>query len=605
MIIAIIAALSFYLLPVLLGLSFWRLLRKKSAITVIDCFTVGGLLLLVLFASGHFLSAQAMPLVLQVLAIVVVIPGLLEFKGLVKFLKINWKTILGISLLGSVVYGFWRFDTAYPLPLNWDFFHHQTLVNQLLAGNFSLIPSQLSDTFIFNGYTTLFHLLLAWPERVFTPQVLDYFWWLEYFHLLTTLFVSYWLAKSIVKSELVAWITVLLSAFIFESFMVYGSLIFIPQTLLAMVFAGIAAKFFQSKSLSLKDNVHNYLFLLPLHFVIGAAALGGLALIALTKPIQKLSKGGLIINGGLILLLLLILATPWINLPWDLNSLNQGEAKAFNLSIQEKINYLRTFSGYLLFLLVPIGIVASLISKNLKLKTVLLIAGFLVWTTVLPVPYSFKFYVLGRYFIDLLAAFGLVYILERLTWKPLRAVVVGFLVMGLSLIFVSGSNFIKNILKTSDSVAQISRSELEAAAFLKANYDKNAMLISDPATQHILEPLSGVNTPGGAYANRQTRSNLDEIGKSNDSGEIKVKLQEIEDTVVNEKPEILLLALSGRCFIWQDASLVRKMDLAYNVWAPASLNINNHVAINNFLAPNSGFKEVFRNDSIAILQLNL
>ena len=64
--------------------------------------------------------------------------------------------MIGLALATLVSYLIWRMYSPYPSPLNWDIWEHQTAIHAILNGNISLLPSQLSDTFGFNGYTTLF-----------------------------------------------------------------------------------------------------------------------------------------------------------------------------------------------------------------------------------------------------------------------------------------------------------------------------------------------------------------------------------------------------------------------------------------------------------------
>jgi hypothetical protein len=609
-VIAIIAAFSFYLLPLLIGRAIFRLTKKGKNSIWVDCFTLGGLALFSLTAilyltlnvlAGSSTTASVMPWFWRFLAFLVLVVNIPDAKSLPGFFKTNGLRLLGMTLVAGVVYGLWRWGTYYPLPLNWDFFHHQTLVNQITSGHFSFIPSHLSDTFEFNGYSTLFHVLMGIPEWIFSPDILTYFWWLEFFHLLSTLIVSYYLAKAVTKSELGGWIMVILSGFVFESFMAYGSLMLIPQTLMAMVFAGVAAKFFEKGSLSIKDDWQNFVFVIPLHYVIGIVAFFSLSILGVVGRWENRLQNKKWPYIVLAALLAAIIVIPWLKLPIDLNSINNGEGAAFNLSLAEKIDYLKIFSGYLLFILTPVGLILALLQNKYYLKLFILVTGVLIFAVFCPVPYAFKFYVLARYFINVLVVMGLLYLFNKLT-PVLRAVALMILVVVLTPVFISSSSFDKSILRTADLSAQISPSELEAANFLKNNYaGKEAFLVSDPATQHILEPLSGVNTQGGAYANKQTRTILSGINLNDNPAEIKAKLSLIKDADIPDQPKIVLLALSGRYFIWQSSPEARKMNISFNIWAPAELNLANREQIMN-LAQKGGFKIVFQNSSIVILE---
>src|SRR5450759_2105555 len=94
-----------------------------------------------------------------------------------------------LVLLSVAFYALWRWNSPYPSPLNWDIWEHQTVVNAIRSGSFALLPSQLSDTFRFNGYTTLFHVITAGIQNVLHVQNIPGFWWIAegIFFVLTTL----------------------------------------------------------------------------------------------------------------------------------------------------------------------------------------------------------------------------------------------------------------------------------------------------------------------------------------------------------------------------------------------------------------------------------
>jgi hypothetical protein len=57
----------------------------------------------------------------------------------------------------------------------------------------------------------------------------------------------------------------------------------------------------------------------------------------------------------------------------------------------------------------------------------------------------------------------------------------------------------------------VSEDETAAARFLDQPRYRQTLLVAEPATQHILEGLSGVNTAGGTYATAATRGQLMDI----------------------------------------------------------------------------------------------
>lgn len=608
MIRAIISAVSFYLFPILVGRSVILLFEKKGKkrfLPAIDYFTVGSLTLFLLtffiyFFSSSFLTisffVKTSPIILRFLFATSIIFSFSKIDSLRLSFKKYIRDFFWILLIGIIVYSLWRWNSAYSLPITWDFFHHQTLVNQIKAGRLSFLPSQLSDTFRFNSYSPLFHLLLTWPQLIFNPNVLPFFWWLEFLHLLTTLSAVYLLTKSLLKTETAAIIATIFSGLIFESHMIYTSLFLIPQTLTAVVFAFLIIKFLSSNP-SLKDSWYSLLFLLMLHYIIGAVAVLILLLIFWAS-----TKGKKISNIVIFPALVLIPILARISLPITLDFLNRGEAAAFNYSVYEKIEFFKIFSGYILFCFFPLGIIATLLSKKSQLKILLLATLILIVLVALPLPYVFKLYVLSHYPVSLFATLGVLLLFNRLKIKILKILTLSVLFLVLLILFVSSTGFIKNLLKHPSSNTAVSWQEIQAAEFLKKNFaDKNVLLISDPATQHILEPLSSINTQGGAYSDEETREILDQINQLKSPSQTKEKLLQIQDKVVIKKPDILLFVMSGRYFRWQETTAEKKKDLSFNVWSPIDLSLKN-LESTEVLSESEVFQKIFRNKSLVILQ---
>ncbi len=154
-----------------------------------------------------------------------------------------------------------------------------------------------------------------------------------------------------------------------------------------------------------------------------------------------------------------------------------------------------------------------------------------------------------------------------------------------------------------DITAHVSPQELTAASFLKENYsNSNVLLVSDPATQNILEAISLVNTQGGAYMDKETRNQLDLISNTTSVSEIAQELYRINDKVAPTNGKRLLV-LSGRSFIWLQSSKKNKDDLSFNIWNPSDLTFENKKQIQRF-ADDPHFSLVFENSTLAIFEVS-
>jgi len=598
-----LAAVSFYLFPFLVGRTVVLLLKqeKRLTFTPVEYFITGSLILFSLTFLAPITPFFAY--FLRLIYFLAFIINLTIFNSYSKkILKYKFE-ILWIFLIGILVYSLWRLNTAYPLPLNWDFFHHQTLVNQISSGHFSFLTTHLSDTFRFSGYSTLFHALLAWPQIIFRSEVLSYLWWLEFLHLLTTLSAAYFLAWRLLKSRIAAMLTTIFSGFIFESYMIYSSLLLIPQTLVAVVFAFLIVDFISQSKQTIKKSWLAFFFLIMLHYIIGLAAVGILLIIGLLRLIQDRLKSKNLLNLIILAAMIITIILSQVNLPLDLEFLNRGEAVAFNYNLVEKIDFLRIFSGSLLFCLIPLGIIVTLLGKNKKIKILLFVSLAIIGLVVLELPYTPKFYVLAHYPVSLLAAYGFLFLLNQLKNKVLKVLTLVVLILTVSLIFTSSASYVKNLLKYPEANALLSPSEIQAGKFLTKEFkNKNVLLISDPATQQVLESLSGINSQGGAYADEKTRKILNESGQLKEAPLIRKNLEKIQDLVEKQQPETILFILSGRYFSWQDSTIEEKMSLSFNAWAPKDLTIND-IKYAQSLDKSEDFDSVFENKTLIILKV--
>jgi hypothetical protein len=602
MINAIISAISFYLFPVLVGRAIILLLRqeKKLSFHLIDYFIIGGLILFSLtFLTSVFSFFPHLLRLIYLLAIILNLPRLNSYSSVIKKYKFE---IIWTLLLGALIYGLWRLNTVNPLPLNWDFLHHQTLVNQINAGHFSFLPTHLSDTFRFGGYSTLFHSLLAWPQIIIRPDSLTYFWCLEFFHLLTTLLAVYYLAWKLFKTRISAVVATLFSGLIFESYMIYSTLFLIPQTLVAVIFAFLLVEFLETPKQGLKKALFSLPFLFLLHYVIGLVAVGILILASLLAIKKQSFQSKKMVSIWTLVILALIVILSQVNLPLNLEFLNRGEAAAFNYNLEEKIEFLQIFSGNLILVFLPLGILASILSRKVNQKILVFLALIIIGLVVLNLPYVPKIYVLAHYLVSLLCATGFLLLLNLTKNKLLKGLALCVSIIVMLPIFISSISYIKNLLQYPGDHTLTSQSEIQAAKYLQKEFDgKNALLISDPATQHVLESLTGINSQGGAYADGKTREILIELNQLREPLAIKEKLALVEDQLPQEKPDVLLFALSGRYFHWQEAQTKDKLDLSFNVWSPKDLSFANLKYVNS-LKESDVFLPVFENRTMVILK---
>jgi hypothetical protein len=261
------------------------------------------------------------------------------------------------------------------------------------------------------------------------------------------------------------------------------------------------------------------------------------------------------------------------------------------------------FYGYLLLAFFPVGFLHVFRKRpqtNETLNT--LIAVGVLGVVLAELPYVLKFYSIGRYFIHVILAIGIVELMEGLN-KYLKIALTALVVGCLIVIFTINTGNFKNNITYAGIASHISAAEYDAGLFIKRNYDKKtAMIVSDPTTMHILEGVSGINTPGGAFTDIRTRKLLSKIYFSRDSLEMKKNVKAIEDGIDKKRPEKVLIVISGRFSKWQLSSEKQKMGIVWNIWRPSGLSTEDYDFI-DFIDQNLDFKKVYKSSELVVYEV--
>lgn len=610
---ALTSSSLFYLLPILIGTSFTLLFNKRrlNLYFLFESFALGSLIIYAIFALGFIKQANIIVVGLTILSFFVFIILGLKTKAFTKnsLTRNRFLIFLSLFILTTTSYSIWRMDSSLNATLNWDLYHHQTLTNIINKGNFSILTTGLSDTFQFAGYTTLFHTLLATSQGLVKSDILSYWWFLEFFHLTFTVFASFVASYSFTKSKTCGLISALLGAFIFEANGAYTSLFLIPQNLSATLGAVFLSKVFIQHQKDKKIFRIEYFLLLTFifltHFIIGAFVIALYLMLAVYLLLSNFTKTKKLQDWFFVFALLILLALPFVSSQLDLSWLNRGEAQFFNFTLEQKDTYTKTFYGLSFYLLIPLGILAVLLIKENNHKALLLLCAVGLSLLFASIPYSTKLYAVSRYFIHTLMALG-IWLLIKKSNKVVRVISLVVLTLTFTTIYIVNIVVYKQVPFYKDISTHVSPNEIKASQFLANNYtNKDVLLISDPATMHILEALSGVNTPGGAYTDEKTRKVLSDIYYTRDSKSMALKIMTIRDGLSQERPKIYLLVVGGRFAEWQKAGDEDKMGIHWNVWEPYDLKPSDWEGYDfiDFVTKYSKFKEVYRNSGIVIFEV--
>lgn len=612
MITATIASLIFYFLPTFLGRPVVKLLYRKSlSYPFVSYFTLGSIILyvtmLIFYALKPFIPILFDFTLLQeivVFILFILLPlNFIVGKDDINFKKYILPAVFSLSL-GMLAYVIWQFKSPY--SFDWDMFEHQTLINEIVNGKISIVLSRLSDTFGFNGYSTIFHSLVASSQAFFNLSFLQYWTAISGIHLFFVIFASYLLAQEITGNKLTAYIAACITALVFDSSISFTTMFFMPQTftalLFALIFTQLISEIKNGRLPTLSILIIQALFIFINHYIVGFVA-GGFYLLSYTyikfsTTIEKAIHTKHLITGLMFVALIGILFSSHI----PLGFINSGEAQDYSLNLINKFNIMKQSYGYLILLLLPVGIWATITSgKKIPLFS-LIITLLLLSIVLIQIPYAIKFFTLARFFIDVFIAIGIYYLIKPMNnlFKGLSFTV---LIVVLSAMLIINASMWKGILRYQNIFTQISTQELQAGEFLRQAYaGSDSLIISDPATQNILEPISSVNSQGGAYMDFKTRKILDAISKITNPAEIASGLYSIHDKI-NTVSSKRLLVLTGRYFAWQNSTPAQKQVFSYNIWAPKELTLENIAIIDRLLSDPAHFQTVYRNTEVVILEV--
>jgi len=511
----------------------------------------------------------------------------------------------GIILLITSVFSsmLWRSNSPYPFPLNWDIWEHQTAVNAILSGTFTLLPSGLSDTFQFNGYTTLFHMWIAIPQYIFKPDVLGFWWFAETLHTFAASIAAYVLITSITKKKQAGIVAGILSAFFFESSLSYTSVFLMPQTVTAILWVFGFSYLLQKTSATARMLVMVPLsvILFSLHFIIGSVGIACYLFYLILEKTRILESTAVYVTALLALPIFVFGVLTGITTMFPVQSINFGEAGHFSNTVIRTWTDMCTWYGFLPVLLFPFGIIA-LEKMRLQNPGRICILLFFILTGLVfsPFPYVTKFIVLWRFLLIAFIGSGILFFLESTKNIIIKGVMLFFIIITCQTIFIANYTSWKQTITYLDIASQVSKDDRKTAEFLSTYRDKPVLLASDPATSYILEALSGVNSPGGAYMNTANRQYLASAFLSEDQSFCNDKLDLIRDGI-SPQEKISMVVISARTLEWLHTEETIRNSNAWNVWQPQGFSIRNTMEIQQ-ISERCSLTPIFTTPSIVVFE---
>lgn len=520
--------------------------------------------------------------------VILILDLVINFKSYKHWILRLGLPFLNVLMLAVGVYVLWSFNSPY--PLNWDWYQHQTLSTLIQQGNFSFFTSKMSDTFGFNSYPPSFHLPLAlaqYPKQL-TPEYLVNFWQtITFWHLVSVGVASWWLGQIITRNKVGAFLSAVIGVLIFDSAISFTNLFFLPQTVTATLFVLLFVKLAwcirHRRNLPIWQLIVSITSLVLLHYPVGGlSAIIFLGVYVYSRWKFKALDHYLETFPIIPLIIIIAIAGVIFSQYIDLGSLNRGEASLYSYQLSDKQSFIEQTYGYSFYILVILGLAYAIKnSSRIHNLHILILFGFL--TILLSrFPYVLKFYTLARFWVHVFMAMGILSLIEPVKLRSVRGLLATTIPITFGLIFIVNIYSWKASLIFNNQYTHISEYDIEAARYIQdLSRNKSSTLISDPSTQFILEGMSGVNSPGGAYMSELNRNKLNQVFEGENKDQIVRILNDIEDPVYLNS-ESRYLVLSGRTFAWLRADEEQRNAFNFNVWSPVLLTLSDWEIINSF-----------------------
>lgn len=521
-----------------------------------------------------FLWANAIPVILWIAAIFSMLGILFPFRNKV-FPLLKAHLLSGVALVflsATISFLIWTWRSPY--PLNWDMYEHQTLVNAVRLGKFSFSTGQISDTFGFGSYPPFFHVLLSSAQHklVNTPEDIASFWqWSGFWQAVAVGLASYSLTFAIARRRLTASLAVVLGTLIFDSTIAFTSLFLLPQNVCAVFATFVMAKL--AYDWQVRRHTSVVLFAISLialilsHYVIGSVAAALLFFwwfcLRFTDVIDDLAQKYPLVETFLIGGIAFNVGASAVNLSF----INKGEGGDYIFSAASVSQFLFKSYGNSWLLLLPLAI-----KKYFQQRSYLWTLSFFVFLSFImvltaPLPYMFKFFVLGRFWLILWLSIGLATLFGYLRTSLFRMAGVAVVIAGLAMLLMANTMEWKRQLAFQERWVHFQEDDLAVATYLKNKYSPQTLIVSDPSTQYILEGLSGLNSPGGAFENTEKRDLLANALLANEPEQLAQAIRQTEDGLVPASQK--LFVFSGRTWQWMSMNQGSRNSFSVNVWAPA------------------------------------
>jgi hypothetical protein len=317
--------------------------------------------------------------------------------------------------------------------------------------------------------------------------------------------------------------------------------------------------------------------LFSLHFIIGSVGIACYLFYLILEKTRILESTAVYVTALIALPIFIFGVLSGITTIFPVQSINFGEAGHFTNTIIRTRTDMRTWYGFLPVLLLPFGIITlEKMEKRYAGRICILLFFILTGLVFSPFPYVTKFIVLWRFLLIALIGSGVLFFLESTKHIVAKGIILFLLIIACQTIFIAHSTSWKQTITYLGIASQVSEDDRKTAEFLSVYRDKSVLFVSDPATSYILEALSGVNSPGGAYMNTANRQYLASALLSENQSSCNEYFDSVRDGI-SPQEKISMVVISARTLEWLHAEKALQNSNAWNVWQPQGFSLRDNL----------------------------
>lgn len=391
-----------------------------------------------------------------------------------------------------------RFSSPYPLHPTWDWLVHLSAIDAVLAGEFSLWPADLSDSFKANQYTTFFHAALASGMFIASVEVADGLGmsWLAPFVVLPVAVIAAarYAEKALRLPNGFAWVAAGVAVLIQQWGQPMAGIYVLPASVAGVVaLLGASARSVRNAwlGLAIAAMIHPLMALLAIPLLIPRVlAVSASALVRVA------------IGTGLLAVTVFPEVMP--SLEVELNPLVSESWPSYASPLSEQWRSVTSSMTRPFLLVVALSAIATGALGRRTDTTLLMLAAYLL-ITIAPIAGTER--AIG--FVPLLLASTLLLDLHYLTirttgigWTPalaVAAVLSAGIVGGVQARSTSPLRTFLDQTTVSGVTSSVSWSELRLAELIsEIPSSSEVVVVSDPDTQNIIGALAGARSLGGA-----------------------------------------------------------------------------------------------------------